>query len=355
MSKARGKEVLFFSRGRGHGHAIPDMAICDKMVELGIDHNVTFASYSTGAITLREAGRTVVDLGLPESNPYVPTLIKCAEVIRDQRPDIVVAHEEFAGIVAAHLAGLPSLFISAWLPPSNSVLGESLAFADTIVVIDNPGVFPVPSWVRHAPVYAGPIVRPMRFTAKDRECLRSELGWPSTSFFIVGVPGGGSPSEHRAMFQLLADSLPHVQGNDSKIVWLASRDFAQFSTLSEKLKNLQVLPFQHPVERVLSAADLIVTRGTRGITYDAAAVGVPSISISPGSNPIDDILVPRIKSNTALNQAAITGEGLASYINSLRLAPRRADPLPVTDAPAIVAREIDALAKRSPESKVQGQ
>jgi hypothetical protein len=43
-------DVLFFARGRGRGHAVPDTAIVDELLQLSPDLNVCFASYATGAI-----------------------------------------------------------------------------------------------------------------------------------------------------------------------------------------------------------------------------------------------------------------------------------------------------------------
>src|SRR5687768_3344241 len=106
--------ALFFSRGRGHGHAIPDMAIVDELESLAPEIAVSFASYATGAATFKAANRSVFNMGLAENNGFLETLFKACDLILDQKPNIIISHEEFAALPAARLAGIPSIFISAW-------------------------------------------------------------------------------------------------------------------------------------------------------------------------------------------------------------------------------------------------
>jgi len=69
-SMARRNELLFFSRGKGRGHAVPDAAIARELVALSPGVEIHFISYSVGATTLRDLGWNVVDLGLPEDPPF---------------------------------------------------------------------------------------------------------------------------------------------------------------------------------------------------------------------------------------------------------------------------------------------
>jgi hypothetical protein len=48
------KKVLFFTRGRGSGHAIPDIEITNELLGLRMDVEVRFVSYASGARTLSE-------------------------------------------------------------------------------------------------------------------------------------------------------------------------------------------------------------------------------------------------------------------------------------------------------------
>ncbi len=90
-------DILFFSRGRGKGHAIPDAAIMESVRNLDDRIGWQFVSYGTGASTLAELGHSVRDLQLPDDNPFHETLIRACEVISECSPGLVVSHENCGG------------------------------------------------------------------------------------------------------------------------------------------------------------------------------------------------------------------------------------------------------------------
>lgn len=59
-------DILFFSRGRGRGHAIPDLAIAKRLLHADPSLALAFASYGTGAETIRNSGCDLIDLRLSE-------------------------------------------------------------------------------------------------------------------------------------------------------------------------------------------------------------------------------------------------------------------------------------------------
>ena len=56
------QHVLFFSRGKGRGHAVPDAAIASDLVGREPDVKITFASYGMGAATLKSLGKCCLRL-----------------------------------------------------------------------------------------------------------------------------------------------------------------------------------------------------------------------------------------------------------------------------------------------------
>jgi UDP-N-acetylglucosamine:LPS N-acetylglucosamine transferase len=336
------KTILFFSRGRGHGHALPDLAITQHILASAASIEVQLASYATGATTIRAAGHPVIDLGLPEENPFLATLHACAETIERLRPNLVVAHEEFAALSAARFHRTPTIFISAWLPPKGSLQAETLESATKIIVLGHAGVFPVPDRVCAPVIYTGPVVRSMAHTSLNRAQLRMELRWAAEDFCIVGVPGGAAGETQVALADVVVSAFLQLPMTGKRLVWLASRDTDRMRDRLIGLKGVSVLPFQHPVERLLAAADLIITRGTRGITHDAASVGVPSLSLSSHDNLLDDILVPRIRTNLALSAPATDAPTLAAYLERIRarLGNTARKPIPESGAACKAATEI---------------
>jgi hypothetical protein len=47
--------VIFFSRGRGHGHATPDVAIADQLARVLPEIDLKFVSYGIGEATFHES------------------------------------------------------------------------------------------------------------------------------------------------------------------------------------------------------------------------------------------------------------------------------------------------------------
>jgi UDP-N-acetylglucosamine:LPS N-acetylglucosamine transferase len=313
--------VLFFSRGRGHGHAIPDMAIIAELRKADPGMGISIASYATGLRTFRAAGHQVIDLGLPENNGFIETQSICYKLIIREKPDIVVAHEEFAALTAAALAGVPSIFISAWLPQSKSIAAEALVLAGSIVVIEHPGVFAVPPGVGAPVHHVGPIIRKMKFTVQDRSALRQQLGLAPHALAILVVSGGWAMEERAPIVETILAAFQLLPDANKRLIWLAGRDSPALRQRMNNAPGIAIMDFYDPIEQLIAPCDVVITKGTRGITLDAAAVGVPTISLSSGLNPIDDTLVPRIRNNTALNARAVTGPILADYIEKLKAAP----------------------------------
>jgi hypothetical protein len=290
------------------------MAIADEIQAAGDDISLQFASYATGAQTFRAANRPVHDLQLPETNGYLPTLLKAHELIERLRPSVVAAHEEFAALVAAYQLGVPSIFLSAWLPGSGGINSESLAYASSIIVLENPGIFALPSGITAKPIHVGPIVRKMRYSLDDRASLRAAMKIPRDSCVIAVVPGGAATEESSPIADTVLSAFLQLPQPTKNLFWISNNDFEQMTLRFRNIAGVQAVRFVDPIEQLLVAADVIITKGTRGITLDASALGVPSISLSHGFNPIDDLLVPRIRSNIALNARAVDGDVLLNYL-----------------------------------------
>jgi len=310
-------KVLFFSRGRGHGHAIPDMAVVNEIASHCPRISFTFVSYATGAETFRTHNVSVIDMGLPENNSYLNTFFTVRDVIAEHKPRVVVAHEEFAAIAAAHLFNIPSIFVSAWLPTANSIGAESLTYASSVIVIDDPGVFPTLPNVK-APVFVGPILRKMQCALSDRARIRSELGIAENTPVILTVSGGWANENRAPLVDLVLSAFFELRNKEKRLLFVATKgDFELITLKTQGIQGVEVIAHANPIERLIVASDVVLTKATRGITLDAAGLGVPSISISYGLNPIDDALVPRVPSNIPLNARATSPDVLCAYIKRI--------------------------------------
>lgn len=306
-------KALFFSRGRGHGHAMPDIAIAEELSPFH-DLNLTFASYSTGASTFEGAGYPVINLGLPENNPYLPTLFKALQLIEEQEPDVIISHEEFAVLPAAHLCGRPAIFLSTWLPSDARISAESLAYADSILLLGDSGVFPVPVGVTARPIYLAPVIRRLRYTLADRAAIRTEMRLAPDAILILVIPGGAATEEYSPIADTVLSAYLQLPQRDKRLIWVSSKDAEHLRPRLKNLLGVEVMEFTDPIERLLVAADVVITKATHNITLECSALGVASISLSPNLNPIDDTLIPRIHSNIALNSRAVDGDLLLPYL-----------------------------------------
>lgn len=77
------KNVLFFSRGQGRGHAIPDVVIAEEILKLDSSIDITFVSYGVGAETLRELSWEVIDLRLSEESPLWECVVHITRILKE--------------------------------------------------------------------------------------------------------------------------------------------------------------------------------------------------------------------------------------------------------------------------------
>ena len=129
------KKILFFTRGRGRGHAIPDIAIVRELEQLRPDIQVRFVSYGTGARTFAAHGIPCIDLQLPDQNSIGATTVLAGRVMAALAPDLVVAHEEFPAMPVAKIFGLPTVMITDFFTGPGMLSMESLWYADRVLFL----------------------------------------------------------------------------------------------------------------------------------------------------------------------------------------------------------------------------
>ena len=123
------KGVLFFSRGKGRGHAIPDIQIVSALHSLRDDVDLKFVSYATGARTLEEFRQPLIDVGFPETGAFAEMNVAAGKLIGWLKPDLVVSHEEFTVLTAAKIFGRKTVFITDWFDDHDLFMTHTLKFA----------------------------------------------------------------------------------------------------------------------------------------------------------------------------------------------------------------------------------
>lgn len=311
----RNVDLVFFSRGRGKGHAVPDLAILQQLRNLLPELTVTFVSYAVGADVLRTANQDVVDIGLPEMATFFDTLTRCGRALRSIRARLAVCHEEPGAIVAARIFGIPAVYLSHWFHPPEHAYSEAFEHADNVILMEHEGLFPEPRQVRGRVRYVGPVLRPLHYRRSDRALVRSELGLGPDDRLILVLPG--SPPEDATPIQdLVSQALRELTSSRLQVIWVAGKDVARVAVPASEALAIKFLEHEPRLDRLMVAADLAITKGTYNIGRELVALGVPSISLSHGYNYIDDLFARTFPTNKFLWAKQTTPADLARSISA---------------------------------------
>lgn len=309
--------VLFFSRGKGRGHAVPDAAIAEELIEREPNLDLVFVSYSVGAVTLKKLGCNVIDLGLPEDNGIWATVVPLVQVFQELHPALVISHEEFVAIPVAKAFGLPTVFLTDWFLSPDHPFMQALGYADEIVFMDDAGYYDEPPYLTGKIHYVGTVYRKLRAEKADRERHRALLGIPPKALVILVAPGGAEfHSELRApLFDLVLRAFEELPVADKRLVWVTGQpDYDALRTRSQVHDSVMIMEPHQEFTSTLLASDLVITKGNRTPVFECDALGIPSISISFGINPIDEYRIARVPTHVALRARGITPDTLRNYL-----------------------------------------
>ena len=283
-------DVLFFSRGRGKGHAVPDLSIIAELRRLSPGVQVAVASYSMGAEVFDAAGECLNRMELPENNPFADTVVCASRVLDEVSAPLVICHEEPAALPAAKLHGAKTIFLSHWFSGIGDPFLHSLRFADEVLFMERQGLFPEPDVVAGRVRYVGPVLRRFQYFPTDRERIRGELGFAQSDKIILMLPG--NPSESIApTCELVLGAYDLITSPHKRLIWIAGKDKAVVSESIGARANVEVIEVDWKLDRLMVACDMAITKGTYNISRELYALGIPSIALSYGQNFIDDLFV----------------------------------------------------------------
>jgi hypothetical protein len=311
----RDVDLIFFSRGRGRGHATPDLAILQRLRELEPNLTVAFVSYAVGAEVLRAADQDVVDIGLPEMTSFFEALTHCGNALRSIRARLAVCHEEPGALLAAKIFGIPAIYLSHWFYPPEQPFSQAFEHADRVILMENEGLFPEPKQVRGRVTYVGPVLRQFRYCENDRTSVRTQLGLNPDDSLILVLPGS-PPEDATPIRDLVFGAFHELSSSNAQVIWVAGKEFARVSSLASGSPRIKVLEHEPQLDRLMVAADLAITKGTYNIGKELVAFGVPSISLSHGYNHIDDLFSRTFPTNKFVWAQQTTSQALAEGISA---------------------------------------
>jgi hypothetical protein len=312
-------DILFFSRGRGRGHALPDLAILNALkTAQRVKPSVAFVSYGTGGRVLTEAGEHVLDLCLGDTAAVLDVIVAAGRMVTGYRPALIVSHEELGALCIAKIMGVPSIYLSHWLPAANDPYVAALNYADEVLVIEKERIRPEPPQVKGRVRCLGPVLRRFASLPSDRAAARVSLGIDPDTAVLLVAPGTrwGRASDEEGWFKLVLTAFDQLSNPNKRMLLVAGGDYEFVSSQTANRNDITVLREVVHVDRLMVASDVGVTTATYGISRELAALGIPSVSLSFGHNWIDDMFVRSIPTNTCLWAADADPVTLATCLES---------------------------------------
>lgn len=324
--------ILFFCRGRGRGHAVPDAVIARELAVLRPDVQLHFVSYGTGARTLEALGFSLIDLDLPDNNSIAVTTVLAGRLIAALQPDLVVAHEEFPALPAAKILEKRTVMITDYFAAPAAYAMESLWFADHVLFLDRRGVHAEPPSARGKTSYLGPVMRPLEYRRRDRARAREELGLSPLAQVISVMPGSWTEALAPLAQRMFAafGALP----GEKHLVWMAGEDEQMLRRAATPGVTVKKADWQ--IDRLMAASDLVITKCNRMTVRELAALGIRTLSVSYGLNPPDEQSIRRLASNRTIQPRELTARLLALTL-------RAPEPAPVRFRTRSCAKELAAM------------
>lgn len=348
-------EVMIVSRGRGRGHAVPDMAIAATLTTLLSNVHIQFVSYASGADAYRARGYEVLDLQQPDNPLFLDMVIAFTRMLARAKLDLVVAHEEVPVLPAAKAFEIPCIFITDFFTDPSNLPMRALEYADEILFTAESGLFTEPPYLRGKVHYVGRAVRQMDYTIADRDRARRELCIPCDAMVVLCQPGGWVESVV-PLATLLSRAWSLLPSSSKHMIWLAGRDYEALSAQFRPVPSIVTLKDDWKIDRLMAASNVLITKANRLTVYEAAAMGLPSISVSKSLNWPDDVGIASVESNTPILYGSVTPEVLAQLIvEKANARPRPATELSggITGAVTRIAHHIDLQRRRQPLSRIQ--
>ena len=304
---------MIVSRGHGRGHAVPDMAIAEALMRERSGLHLSFVSYAAGADAYRANGIPVLDLDKPDKPPLLDMVVAFTKLFAKEKPHLIVAHEEFGVLPVAKGFGIPCLFITDFFSDPSNPSMAALKYADEIIFAAERGLFTEPPFLQGKIRYVGRAVRPFNYTSSDRQRARRELGVPGNALVLLCQPGAWRESQ-MPLADLLNAAWALIPDYPKRLIWLGGRDHQALLLRFQEGTGITVLKEDWNIDRLMAASDVLITKANRMTVYEAAAIGLPSISISSFLNWPDDVAVANVEANTSISKDSVSSKELALLI-----------------------------------------
>jgi UDP-N-acetylglucosamine--N-acetylmuramyl-(pentapeptide) pyrophosphoryl-undecaprenol N-acetylglucosamine transferase len=309
-------KVLIVPCGIGMGHTSRCVTIARKLQEKGVE--VAFASYGSGYETLKEHYDYKL-FKLPDIKFYgveceldikytakksihVPfvflkSIYKEFRMIKNFKPDIILADSHFSIPITAKLLGITCIMIQNELTLNFSELypeEKSMEYLETglkkfvedvcnlskvIMIPDIPLSTEIPAKLKNKVVHTGPLLRNDPSEMINKKDLRYEMGFKESDKIVL-VTVGGSKFGIK-LLKLICEASAHVNA-DKLIIVSGPQINDNFIQKSNKIIKKK---FLDNMMEWMKISDVIVTLAGHTTTMEIMTLGIPNLTIPIENHP----------------------------------------------------------------------
>ena len=308
--------VLIMPCGIGMGHTSRCVTIAKELEKIGVE--VAFASYGSGYKILSNHYNYEL-YKLPEIKFYgveceldikytakksinVPfvflkSIYKESRMIKKFKPDIIIADSHFSVPITAKVHGIPCVMIQneltlnfAELYPDEKTMeylesGLKKFVADVcnlskvVMIPDVPGSIEIPTKLENKVVHTGPLLREDPRKMKDKQQLRSEMGFNAYDKIVLVTVGGSEFGLELLKLICLASS----RIDADKIVVVSGPQIND--DLIPETEKIIKKKFLSNMMEWMKISDVIVTLAGHTTTMEVAALGIPNLTVPIEKHP----------------------------------------------------------------------
>lgn len=264
-------QVLVISRGVGFGHAKRDYALADAIARLCRNARIVLASYGDGLTLLEHivGSGTVLHMDA-DAESDSGTYYRAVEKIAELGADWCLVDEEYRALPILAGLGIPSVYVTNWLPAPNDPMYSVLDYSLGVVLAAEMGLFKIPTWMREKTLVSGPLVGKQDGDpeAGDR------LGRPVR----ILVTFGSENLQNGPMLRAILSTIAKMGTTVGHVVMLGAGEHEGDFCLHGGTRVTK-RPHAFPIDPYYRWADVIVARGGHTTLWEAISVGIPAVAI----------------------------------------------------------------------------
>lgn len=309
-------KVLIMPCGIGMGHTSRCVTIAKKLEEMGVE--VAFASYGSGYKILSTHYNYEL-YKLPDIKFYgvdceldikytakksinVPfiflkSIYKESRMIKKFKPDIIIADSHFSVPITAKVHGIPCVMIQneltlnfAELYPDEKPMeyletGLKKFVADVcnlskvVIIPDVPDSIEIPTKLESKIVHTGPLLREDPRKMKDKQYLRTKLGFNSFDRIVLVTVGGSEFGLE--LLKLICNASSKIDAD--KIVIVSGPQIND--DLIPETDKIVKKKFLKNMMEWMKISDVIVTLAGHTTTMEVIALGIPNLTVPIEKHP----------------------------------------------------------------------